>query len=60
MEEQIKAIMKMDSLQIDYILDAVLKRKRELYPDWNIIYYAHKKGEGDEMETIRPFLNSNK
>lgn len=52
MDELIQAIDKADADAIDYILDAVIKRKRKLYPDWEIIYCAARKGETDGPEEL--------
>lgn len=43
---------------IDEILLAVIRRKRELYPDWEIIYYAKRKGETDDPEELRWLLQN--
>ena len=40
----IEEVMRMDASQIEYIMDAAIKRKRELYPDWEIFYCAAEKG----------------
>ena len=32
-----------DAEEIDYILDTVMNRKRELYPDWELFYCAAPK-----------------
>ncbi len=45
--------------QIGGILDAVINRKREVYPDWEIIYYARKKNESDNWDVILDFLKGN-
>lgn len=44
MDQVIKDIQKADVIQIDRILDAAMKRKRELYPDWELFYCAAEKG----------------
>ena len=41
----IEEIEKANVLQIDDILDAAMKRKRELYPDWELFYCAAEKGK---------------
>ena len=41
----IDEIEKANILQIDDILDAAMKRKRELYPDWELFYCAAEKGK---------------
>ena len=45
MDQVINEILKADVIQIDHILDAAMKRKRELYPDWEIFYCAAEKGK---------------
>ena len=42
-EKLLKEIEKANILQVDYILDSAMKRKRELYPDWEIFYCAAQK-----------------
>lgn len=39
----IKGIKNADAETIDYILDAAIQRKRELYPDWELFYCAAPK-----------------
>jgi len=41
----IEEIGKANVLQIDYLMDAVMQRKRELYPKWELFYCAAEKGE---------------
>ena len=36
----VKAIRNSDKMEIHDLLNAVMQRYRELYPDWGIIYYA--------------------
>ena len=50
--EIIENIRKADAYLIDYILDAAMKRKRELYPDWEIFYCAAEKGKIDSVEDL--------
>lgn len=38
-------IMQLDAGQIEYIMDAAIKRKRELFPDWELFYCAAEKGK---------------
>lgn len=45
MTKLIREIEKADVFQVDRILEAAMKRKRELYPDWEIFYCAAQKGE---------------
>ena len=44
-EKLVKEIENANVFQIDYILDAAMKRKRELYPDWELFYCAAEKGK---------------
>lgn len=41
----VSEIMEMDAEQVEYILDAAIKRRRVLNPEWEIFYCAAKKGE---------------
>ena len=52
--DTIRHIRAANAAQIDDILEAAIRRKRELHPGWEIIYYAEEKGsmEGPE-EWIR-------
>ena len=43
-EKLLAMIQKADAESIDYILDAAMRRKRELYPDWELFYCAAPKG----------------
>ena len=50
MEEMISAIMQANEDEIEKILRTAIRRKRELYPDWEIRYQAnlrHGAGEAD-------------
>ena len=50
MEEMISAIMRANEDEIEKILRTAIRRKRELYPDWEIRYQAnlrHGAGEAD-------------
>lgn len=42
----------MDASQIEYIMDAAIKRKRELYPDWEIFDCAAEKGRINGVEDM--------
>ncbi len=48
-EEIRKAIAEADAMAIEEYLDVALNRKRELYPNWDIWYYAEPK-ENEEKE----------
>lgn len=39
-EKLVAIIQNADAETIDYILDAAIQRKRELYPDWELFYCA--------------------
>lgn len=52
LETVLKEIEGADTREIDYILDAAMNRKRELYPSWEIVYYAHAKEEAEKLEEI--------
>lgn len=41
-----------DAQEIDYILDAAMNRKRELYPDWELFYCAAPKGSINSPEEM--------
>ena len=43
-EKLLEEIERANVFQVDYILDAAMKRKRELYPDWELLYCAAEKG----------------
>ncbi len=43
-ETLIQAILRADKVQIDQVLDAAMQRKRELYPNWKLFYFAAEKG----------------
>ncbi len=44
-EKIIEEIEKSNIFQVDYIIDAAMKRKRELYPEWELFYCAAEKGK---------------
>ena len=48
----IEEVMRMDASQIEYIMDAAIKRKRELYPDGEIFYCAAEKGRINGVEDM--------
>ena len=45
MARLIREIENADVFQVDRILDAAMKRKQQLYPDWEIFYCAAPKGQ---------------
>ena len=56
MEKVLKTIASLGVEEIDDILYAVIQRKRQLYPDWEIVYYACPKGGTDIPEEIRSLM----
>jgi len=52
MEELLKTIEAADTVQIEDILAAAMRRKRELYPDWEIVYCAARKREVNGPEAL--------
>ena len=56
MEKVLKTIASLGVEEIDDILYAVIQRKRQLYPDWEIVYYACPKGDTDIPEEIRSLM----
>lgn len=51
MEEMISAIMQANEDEIEKILRIAIRRKRELYPDWEITYQANlRHGAGNSGE----------
>ena len=46
--ELISVIQSADASELEDILDAAIKRKRELFPDWDILYLAIPKNDADE------------
>lgn len=58
MDEVIHAIEKADSENIQDLINAVFQRYRELFPDWEMVYFALEKekiaGQRDEvMQVLR-------
>ena len=43
LEKTIEAIQHADAAEIDFLLDTALRRKRDLNPDWELLYFAHPK-----------------
>ena len=54
MEELIYAIMQANEDEIEKILRTAIRRKRELYPDWDITYRARLKPESGKEERKKP------
>ena len=50
MEDMISAIMQANEDEIEKILRTAIRRKRELFPDWEIIYQANLKSNEDSRE----------
>ena len=48
----IEAIRKVDIDSIDYVLDTAMKRKRELYPDWELFYCAAEKSKINSADDL--------
>lgn len=44
----IEAIQHADAAEIDSLLDTALRRKRDLYPDWELLYFAHPKNAPEQ------------
>ena len=47
MEDMISTIMQANEDEIEKILRTAIRRKRELFPDWEIIYQANLKSNED-------------
>ena len=56
MQELIEIINNLKREEIDDILYALIRRKRQLYPDWEIIYYAGRKGERIELGLLSQLM----
>ena len=50
LDEMVRKIGAADSEMIDMILDAAMNRKRELYPEWEMVYLALPKNDPQERE----------
>ena len=58
LEELLIRISKMEPESLEVILNAAFERKRELYPDWDIIYLALPKEDWQERKrTLTMALN---
>jgi len=58
MRDWLSQIKSADKMQIDWILEETIKRKRELYPEWEILYFARKKGKPLDTEELGRLLES--
>ena len=58
MDKLLKMISQADAEEIDILLDAVMKKKRELYPEWELVYYAQPRGEKVDMEYLEKLLEN--
>lgn len=56
-DELIKQIGKMDADTIEKLTDAVFERKRELFPQWDIVYLAMPKNNWEERKRILDMAN---
>lgn len=52
LEQILRGIQNADAKEIDDILDAAVKRRRQLYPDWEMIYLAAPKKNPEDGEQI--------
>ena len=52
LDEMLKMIRQAGEYEIDFLFDEVKNRKRELYPDWQILYYAYTKAEEERMRIL--------
>lgn len=56
-DELLKQIGKMDADTIEKLTDAVFERKRELFPQWDIVYLAMPKNNWEERKRILDMAN---
>ena len=42
-EGTLQNIKKANAKEVDEILDAAMERRRQLFPDWEMVYYARPK-----------------
>lgn len=56
MDLLLSQIYQADSIQIDTLLDAVFARKRELFPQWDIQYWALPKDDWDQRDQVLSFI----
>lgn len=50
LDEMIIQISRVDTDEIQKLINAVFARKRELYPDWDIVYMALPKDNWEERK----------
>lgn len=50
LEQVLQEIRRADAKEIDEILDAVLERRRQLYPGWEMVYLAAPKQNPEDGE----------
>ena len=46
----LRSIRKADAKEIDEILDAATERRRQLFPDWEMVFFARPKRTPQEGE----------
>ena len=51
-----QTILTANSSDIEVILHAAIKRKRQLFPDWDILYLAIPKHDAEERQTTLDYL----
>lgn len=56
-DELIKQIGKMDADTIEKLTDVVFERKRELFPQWDIVYLTLPKNNWEERKRILDMAN---
>ncbi len=52
MDEILKKIEEADPGEIDELLSTAIERKRELFPDWEILYLAMAKKDTEKWKEI--------
>ena len=52
LEAVLEKIREAGKFEIDFLLDEVMRRKRELYPEWEIFYYAFSKDETERLQKL--------
>lgn len=52
LEQVLHEIRRADAKEIDELLDAVLERRRQLYPDWEMFYMAAPKQNPENGEQV--------
>lgn len=46
-------IQKADAREVDEILDAAMARRKQLYPDWEMVYFAVPKNDPRERQLLK-------